>query len=36
MIARMSKYDFVLYAAQSADFIERLRGLGLVDVTTTG
>ena len=36
MIAKMSKYDFVLYAAQSADFIERLRGLGLVDVTTTG
>jgi len=36
MIARMTKYDFVLYAAQSADFIERLRGLGLVDVTTAG
>lgn len=36
MIAKMSKYDFVLYAAQSEEFIERLRELGLVDVTTTG
>lgn len=36
MIARMSKYDLVLYAAQSSDFIETLRGLGLVDITTTG
>ncbi|MDE6623390.1 MAG: V-type ATP synthase subunit I [Alistipes sp.] len=32
----MSKYDFVLFAAQSADFIERLREIGLVDITTTG
>ena len=36
MIAKMSKYNFVLYAAQSEDFIEKLRGLGLVDITTTG
>lgn len=36
MIAKMAKYDFVLYAAQSADFISRLRELGLVDVTTVG
>lgn len=36
MIARMSKYDFVLYAAQSEDFIARLRELGLVDITTKG
>ncbi len=36
MIARMSKYDFVLYAAQSDDFIARLRELGLVDITTVG
>lgn len=36
MIARMSKYDFVLFAAQSADFIDRLRELGLVDITTAG
>ncbi|MCM1151398.1 MAG: V-type ATP synthase subunit I [Alistipes sp.] len=32
----MSKYDFVLFAAQSADFIDRLRDLGLVDITTAG
>ncbi len=36
MIAKMSKYDFVLLAAQSDDFIERLRQLGLVDITTRG
>lgn len=36
MIARMSKYDLVLYAGQSSDFIEKLRGLELVDITTTG
>ena len=28
MIAKMAKYDFVLYAAQSEDFIEKLRELG--------
>ena len=27
MIAKMAKYDFVLYAAQSEDFIEKLREL---------
>ncbi|MDE5623985.1 MAG: V-type ATP synthase subunit I [Alistipes sp.] len=32
----MSKYDFVLFAAQSADFVEKLRELGLVDITTAG
>ena len=36
MIAKMSKYDFVLHAAQSEDFIDRLRALGLVDVTVAG
>ena len=36
MIARMSKYDFVLYAAQSAEFIDSLRELGLVDITVAG
>ena len=36
MIAKMSKYDFVLYAGQSDDFIERLRELGLVDITVKG
>ena len=36
MIVRMSRYDFVLLAAQSDDFIARLRELGLVDIITTG
>ncbi len=36
MIVRMSRYDFVLFAAQSDDFIARLRELGLVDITTAG
>lgn len=36
MIAKMSKYDLILYAAQCDDFIGKLRGLGLVDITTTG
>ena len=36
MIVRMSRYDFVLLATQSDDFIARLRELGLVDITTTG
>lgn len=36
MIAPMMKYDFVLFAAQSEDFINRLRELGLVDITTAG
>ncbi len=35
MIARMSKYDFILFTKQSDDFIERLREIGLVDMTTT-
>ncbi|MDO4758342.1 MAG: V-type ATPase 116kDa subunit family protein [Rikenellaceae bacterium] len=36
MIAKMSKYNFVLLAAQSEDFVARLRELGLVEITTTG
>ena len=36
MIAKMSKYDFVLYSGQSDDFIEKLRETGLVDITVTG
>ena len=36
MISKMTKYDFVLYSGHSEDFIERLRELGLVDITTTG
>lgn len=36
MIARMSKYEVVLFAAQREDFIARLRELGLVDITVSG
>ncbi len=36
MIAKMSKYDFVLYAKGYEEFIEKIRSLGLVDITTTG
>ena len=36
MIVKMSRYDFVLLATQSEDFISRLRDLGLVDITTIG
>ncbi len=36
MIVKMSRYDFVLLATQSDDFVARLRELGLVDITTTG
>lgn len=36
MISKMTRYDFVLYGAQADDFIERLRNLGLVDITTAG
>ena len=36
MISKMTRYDFVLYGAQADDFIEQLRSLGLVDITTTG
>jgi len=36
MIAKMTKYDFLLYAAHGDDFVERLRELGLVDITTSG
>ena len=36
MIVKMSRYDFVLLATQSDEFIARLRELGLVDITTTG
>jgi V/A-type H+-transporting ATPase subunit I len=32
----MSRYDFVLMATQSEDFVARLRELGLVDIMTTG
>ncbi len=36
MIARMSKYDFVLYSRQFQEFFDKVRALGLVDVTTAG
>ena len=36
MIVKMSRYDFVVLASQSDDFVARLRELGLVDITTTG
>ena len=36
MIVKMSRYDFVLLATQSDDFVARLRELGLVDITTSG
>ncbi len=36
MIAKMSKYYFVVLASQREDFLARLQELGLVDVTTTG
>ncbi|MFI3333564.1 MAG: V-type ATPase 116kDa subunit family protein [Rikenellaceae bacterium] len=36
MIAKMSKYDFVLYSREYQEFIDRVRSLGLIDITTTG
>ncbi|MFI3292728.1 MAG: V-type ATPase 116kDa subunit family protein [Rikenellaceae bacterium] len=36
MIVKMSKYDFVLYAGECDGFVQKLKELGLVDVTTTG
>ncbi len=36
MIVPMTKYDIVLHHASYGEFLERLRELGLVDVTTTG
>ncbi|MFI3280634.1 MAG: V-type ATP synthase subunit I [Rikenellaceae bacterium] len=36
MIAKMSKYDFVLYSREYKEFIEKVRALGLVDITTSG
>ncbi len=35
MITKMSKYDFILYSASCGDFVDRLRELDLVDVTTS-
>ncbi len=36
MIVRMSKYDFVLYSKDCDQFIDQLKDLGLVDITTSG
>ena len=36
MISKMLRYDIVLYAGEQEHFVERLRELGLVDITTTG
>ena len=36
MISKMIRYDLVLYAGQQEHFIEKLRELGLVDITTSG
>ncbi len=36
MIVKMSKYDFVLFHGECEGFVERLRDLGLVDITTCG
>ncbi len=36
MIVKMTKYTFVVLAAQKDGFLERLQELGMVDVTSTG
>lgn len=36
MIVKMSRYDIVLFAEQSDDFLARLRETGLVDITAAG
>ncbi len=36
MIVKMSKYQFLLHSAECGGFIDKLRELGMVDITTTG
>ena len=36
MIVKMMKYNIVLFSAERERFIERLRELGMVDITTSG
>ena len=36
MISKMIRYDIVLYAGEQERFVETLRELGLVDITTAG
>ena len=36
MISKMIRYDIVLHAQEQERFVNELRELGLVDITTTG
>ena len=36
MIVKMMKYNIVLFSAEREHFVERLRELGMVDITTSG
>ncbi len=36
MIVRMTKYQLVLHSAECETFVDRLRDLGMVDITTSG
>ncbi len=36
MIVKMMKYQFVIFSNECATFIEKLRELGMVDITTSG
>ncbi len=36
MIVEMTKYQFVLFSKQCAEFVEQLRSVGVVDITTLG
>ena len=36
MISKMIRYDIVLFAGEQERFVNELRELGLVDITTTG
>ncbi len=36
MIAKMSKYDFILYSRGFEEFLDKVRALSLVDISTSG
>ena len=36
MISKMIRYDILLHAKEQERFVNELRELGLVDITTTG
>ena len=36
MISKMIRYDIVLHVGEQENFINQLREVGLVDITTTG